>query len=341
MPAFANERPLILRRIVGSTAFKSVLAVFLLGYLIHLVDFREIIQSARDADVRFAVAALLLLPLNVFIEGSLWHRITGLVMNDGSRGASFGSLMSGYALGFFTPARIGELAGRSFYLDHRDKWSLSALVMFQRMLDMLVGVTIGLVAMILFVMTNAPTATIFWSLVIASGVVTVPALAYVLIRPGPAFRLLSRVLRRRRFLHPIGFLRQIKPRHISPFIALATLRYVTFVGQFVLLLFAFGAGAPLIAVLMGAGMTFFGKYMIPSITIMDIGVREGSAVFFLGAVGVLHATAFNASLFLFAINLVIPAALGIPFVMRMRMGARGDVDRQRVSSSVERTAGVS
>jgi uncharacterized membrane protein YbhN (UPF0104 family) len=330
-----------LRRIVGSTAFKSFLAVLLLGYLIYLVDFREIMQSALGADMRFIAAALLLLPLNVLIEGSLWHRITGLVMRDRSRSASFGSLMSGHALGFFTPARIGELAGRSFYLDYHDKWSLSALVMFQRMLDMLVGVTIGLVAIVIFVSTHAPTATLFWSLVIASGVVVVPALAYVLIRPGPAFRILSRILRKRRFLHPIAFLRQIQPRHISPFVALATCRYLTFVGQFVLLVFAFGASTPLAAILIGAGMTFFGKYMIPSVTIMDIGVREGSAVFFMGAIGVLNATAFNASLFLFAINLVIPAALGIPFVMRLRMNARDREKGKSVAGAVEHPAGVS
>jgi uncharacterized membrane protein YbhN (UPF0104 family) len=331
----------ILRRVTSSTAFKSVLAIALLGYLVYLVDFREIVETARSANLLLISAAMFLLPLNVYIEGTLWHRITGLVVSEPRRLSSFGSLMSGYALGLLTPARIGELAGRSFYLDHQDKWSLGALVMFQRLIDMVVGVAVGLVALVAFMVLVQPQATTFWMLVIAAGVVALPALGFVLIQPAPAFRVISRFVRKQRILEPLAFLQRIRPRHISPFLALAVLRYLTFVGQFVILLYAFGADGAVVAAWLGAAMTFYGKYMIPSVTIMDIGVREGSAVFFMGVVGFMQASAFNASLFLFVINLVIPAALGIPFVMRLRMARRSEEASTQPSRRVEETAGVS
>lgn len=312
----------VLRRAATSNIVKTILAVALLAYLIYLVDLRDILETARTADPRFVLAALLLLPLNVLIEGGLWHRITRLVVDRPSKRASFGSLMSGYALGFFTPGRIGELAGRSFYLPHSDKWSLSALVMFQRMIDMLVGVTIGLIGLSLFIYLARPEPGILWFAFLGGGIVSVPGILFVLVYPRPALRFLSRIIRKKSVLAPIAFLNRVNPRNVSPLLLFATARYLTFVGQFVLLIYAFGGSGAVPYALMGASMTFYGKYLIPSVTIMDIGVREGSAVFFMGAAGFLHATAFNASLFVFFVNLAIPAALGIPFVMRLRISRK-------------------
>jgi uncharacterized membrane protein YbhN (UPF0104 family) len=332
-----TRRPL-LKRLATSNIVKSILAIVLLAYLVYLVDFREIQATARTADFRFMLAAILLLPLNVFIEGGLWHRISALVVREPSKRASYGSLMCGYALGFFTPGRLGELAGRSFYLDHRDKWGLSALVMFQRMIDMLVGVVIGLIALAIFMFYASPNPAVLWWLILATGVVTVPALGFVLFRPTPAFRILTRIIRKRSILAPIAFLRRVEMKHVWPLLVLATLRYFTFVGQFTLLVFAFGGSGAILAACLGAGMTFYGKYLIPSVTIMDIGVREGSAVFFMGAAGIAQAAAFNASLFLFVINLVVPAAIGIPFVMRMRVAKS---KRQVVAAVVEKSPELS
>jgi uncharacterized membrane protein YbhN (UPF0104 family) len=66
-------------------------------------------------------------------------------------------------------------------------------------------------------------------------------------------------------------------------------------------------------------LTYFVKFMVPSVTIMDLGVREGAAVFFLSVFGASPAVAFNAALLLFVINIVFPTALGIPFVWNLNL----------------------
>lgn len=302
-----------------SLLFKAALAVGILGYLVHVVDLREIRGTAEQASLGWIAASVALLPLNLFIEGTLWRRITRLVMPPDNRRTVFGALLSGYALGFFTPGRLGELAGRSFYHDHGNKWELSALVMYQRMIDMLVGVTIGLVAVIIFMATNGLGLTATWIAIAATGVVTIPLLGTVLVRPGLAHAIFARWLRRESLLRPLMFLKRVETAHTLPFVALATCRYLVFVTQFVFLIFAFEAAASLIPTYGGASMTFYAKYLIPSVTMMDLGIREGSAVYFMGAMGFSQAAAFNASLFMFMINLVLPSAAGVPFVMRLRL----------------------
>ncbi|PSQ80600.1 MAG: hypothetical protein BRD40_04260, partial [Bacteroidetes bacterium QS_1_65_9] len=97
--------------------------------------------------------------------------------------------------------------------------------------------------------------------------------------------------------------------------------------QFVLLARAFSPDAPVGLLYGGVGLIFFAKHLIPSLTLMDVGIREGAAVFFLSTqLGLPQATAFNAAFFLFLLNLVAPAALGAPLLLRLRFEQSGDGD---------------
>ena len=67
--------------------------------------------------------------------------------------------------------------------------------------------------------------------------------------------------------------------------------------------------------LSGIAATMFSKIIIP-ISFGDLGIREGAAIFFLGRVNVLKIHAFNASLLLFVINILIPSVVGIFLIHR-------------------------
>ena len=94
-----------------------------------------------------------------------------------------------------------------------------------------------------------------------------------------------------------------------------------FSGQFVLLAHALAPEAASRALWAGVALVFFAKSAIPQVTLGDLGVREGAAVFFLGAYGVAPAAALDASLALFALNLVLPSLAGVPLLLRLRLQA--------------------
>ena len=309
----------MLQKSTLTTLIKLALAGGILVYLIRVVDFRLIVDTARQADPFWIAAAILLLPVNLFIEGTLWHRITRLTPLRAPLRMAFGALLSGYAVGFFTPGRIGELAGRSFYYGSNNKWELSMLVMYQRMIDMLVGVTVGMFAMLAFMYLARPEPLSMWWIFVAIGLASILLLGFVLLMPRPAYRILDRWIKRPKVLEPVEFLQRVENRHVGPYVALSTTRYLVFVSQFVFLMFAFSGTAAVEQVYTGASMTFYAKYLIPSITLMDLGIREGSAVFFMGQAGFPEAAAFNASLMMFFINLVVPSTAGAPFVFRLKL----------------------
>lgn len=81
--------------------------------------------------------------------------------------------------------------------------------------------------------------------------------------------------------------------------------------QFVILVYAFTNQFNAIDYFWSAALIMFTKTFFPAVSLSELGIREGVSVFFLGEMGVAAAPAFNAALFLFFINILIPAIIGM------------------------------
>ena len=121
----------------------------------------------------------------------------------------------------------------------------------------------------------------------------------------------------------------------SDLLVYSGLFYLTFLLQFFLLLSAFGPVQPLSA-LAGIGTIMLLKTVIPPVTLGELGIREGASVIVLGHAGILPAAAFNASLLLFAVNLLLPALAGLALLMWIKPARRSSA---RVDDSVQASSG--
>ena len=301
------------------TAIKVVLAVALLGYLVSVIEPSRLLATASRARLPWIVGALLFMPVNLLLETTVWHRLVRRVASGVSFGRAGASLLCGYPLGSFTPARIGELAGRAFYLEYPDKWELAAVVFTQRMMDMVVAINLGLGALVYFILAYAPSPLNVWWGLVVFGAGTSIFLTTLAFRPSLAYGIIYRFAAKEKIRRRAAFLRTLSSRTMAGLLGIVALRYLTFASQFVLLLFAFAPALGVLQSFVGASLVFYANFLIPSLTIMDIGIREGAAVFFFGTFGVAEAVAFNASFLLFCINLLLPALVGLPFVLRMRL----------------------
>lgn len=301
---------------------KGLLAALALGFLIHFVELDEILAVMAGADPWWIAAAVLLLPLNLALENEAWYRLLRRPMPEARWGEALGAMMSGYVFGFFTPARTGEMAGRAFYLPFPDKWMLGAVVFEQRMMDLIVGVNFGLPALLYFIQQETLEAEVLWQgfAVFGAGMsVTLTALALF---PRFTYRLLRRLIPLEKVTRHLTFLRATTTGTMAYVLTVTAARYVVYTTQFLLLLFALAPAVPVVPAYIGIALVFYAKFVIPSVTLLDVGVREGAAVFFLAFFGIDEAVAFNASFLLFLINILLPAAAGLPYVFRMRLGGR-------------------
>ena len=305
-----------MKRSVAITALKAVLAVAVLGALILVIDVDALLASARAAEVWWMVLALALLPINLMLEAWLWHRLILLEAPSTRFSTAAGALLAGYALGTFTPGRVGDFAGRAFYLSHSDKWAVSAVVFVERLFSMWVAVGVGIVVLLGWLLAgHLEPATAWWS-VFVFGCGPALLLTLLFLFPRHSYALLRR--RAPAKVHSkLRFLMRLRRPLALRCAGLAGLRYLVYTGQFVMLIRAFTPLGDALAVYGGVALVFFAKFLIPPFTFLDLGIREGAAVFFLGLLGLPQAAAFNASLLLFGTNLVLPALVGVPFVLRL------------------------
>lgn len=302
---------------------KTALAVAAIGYLIHLIEVDRIVATAEAAEAAWIVGALMLLPLNLLLEGASWHLLVQHEVPDVRWRSSYASLLAGHALGLPTPARLGVYAGRAFALDHCRRGTLMALVFTDHLVAKTIGVSIGLMALAYYLTTFAPTPALLWQAVAVYGLCALSILLLIVLFPRRLYHILRKLLPFERLEQGLRFLQALRTRRMMVLLALALLRYGVFSLQFVLLLRAFTPLASLFTAYAGIALVFFTKFLLPTVTLLDLGIREGAAVYFLGQLSYPEAAAFNAAFLLFCINLLVPAAIGLPFVFRLKLGPSG------------------
>jgi hypothetical protein len=270
------------------------------------------------------------------LDGWVWRRLLDGV--DGTFPASrvARAVLGGLALGFWTPARVGEYAGRAGAFPASDPWTLTLTVFAQRMADLTVGVLAGLAALSTGLATGLLPAPGGWLPAAGVGLGVGGALAALLLRTAgvhwAALALRIHLAPRlpplvadglRSLPHRTSFVRRLTRRHRIDVVGGSLVRYLVFTGQFACLGLAFAPDAPIVPLLVAVALAFYAKYLVPALTVLDLGVREAGAVASFSLLGLAPAAGLNAALLLFAINVLLPAVLGLPFVATLLPAGQG------------------
>lgn len=315
----------ISRAAVPAFFLKLALAGAALFGLGQVVAWSALSEAAAAASVGWAGAALALLPLNVGLEAYRFHRLLRRSLPHApSFGAVLAAIVGSYPLGLLTPARLGDYAGRALYLRGVPVSTTAALTFSERTATLACCLAFGVVALPFWI--TRPGVAAGWAALLPVAAAGTLALAAFVLRPRVAARMIAAVLPFRRLRPAAVALGAVPAGEARVLLALSALRYAVFATQFVLLVRAFApdgawTAGDWAAAAGGVALVFFAKSAVPGVTLGDLGVREGAAVYFLAAFG--GAAAFNASLGLFAINLLLPALAGLPLVARLRVGVAG------------------
>ncbi len=303
---------------------KLALGVAALAGLAYAVDWGSLAVALRAADGRWVLAALALLPVNVGLEAYRFHRLVRAAVPGVPWSQTLTAVVGAYPLGLLTPGRVGDYAGRALYLRGPGPavpaGTTTALTFAERTATLWCCIAAGAAALPRWLTRAAPGRQALW---LAGGAVAVAAalaMGGLLLSPARSRRVLGAALPFKRLRPTLDALGAVPPREARVLLLLSAVRFGVFSTQFVLLVRAFDATTGLGWAAVGVAMVFFAKSAVPAVTLGDLGVREGAAVFFLGALGVPAAAAFDASLALFGVNLLLPALAGLPLVVRLKLG---------------------
>ena len=307
----------------------AAVAVAGLARLAHPDDVRAAFAAA---DGRWLAVALALVPLNVALEAMRFGRLVQRVAPDVRMRDAVAAVVGAYPLGLLTPGRVGDYVGRAAFLPGVSAGATAALTFGERMATLLCCLVFGLAALVwnpaaALAPPEAWTAAAAWAAVVAVGLLAAFA------SPEQTARVLSAAVPVRAVRRAVGAFAAVPQGEAGVLLALSAVRYTVFSAQFVILVHAFAPGADVASVAAGVAVVYLLKSAVPQVTLGDLGVREGVAVFVLAGAGVAPAEALNASLAVFVMNLALPALAGVPLLSRLRLPAASDAQSADAQSA--------
>lgn len=312
------------------SSLKILISVLALGYVIWKIREEGSAIGHFLFPISWSKAGFLLLSLtlvipNQGIEAWKWVYMIRKYYPEMTFKKAIEGVLAGNAVGIFTPNRIGEYAGRMYYLPKGKRTEALTITLTDRICQMLITLWMGVIAagyMIFY--TEKEWKSIFTldkNLLYGGMFMLIAGSLIVNIFVIYPHRLLDFMARR----FPFRWTNSLKetfsvvsPQDILVVFGLSALRYLIFTVQYFLLLPVFGyTGSFLLAVVL-IWIIFLIKSVIPSISLAELGIRESVAITVMSAFGIAAVTAAGSTFLLYLFNIAIPAVAGIRYVNRMK-----------------------
>jgi uncharacterized membrane protein YbhN (UPF0104 family) len=275
-------------------ALRLLIAAAVVIYLLTSLNLSSLYYTLLKSNVYLVIASLFLLPINIFLQFYKWKLSCRYYLSEDNKLRILNSLFAGFSAAIFTPARIGEYIGRG--IEFRDK----------KLIDITSAVFVDKLFTLLFVVLFGAAGTLIIfniSLLYAALFLSAAALVFIILKKWNLKLKLPKI--------------KFPDKSLSMQMSqLSLLFYLCYIIQFVLLLSAFTLKYDFILLFSAASLIMFIKTIIPNFISGELGIRESAAVFILSYLGQDPAAGFNASIFLFMINLVIPSLIGLIPLLR-------------------------
>lgn len=301
---------------------KILVGIGLVFYLIQKISIKEIFVSLKSINLIYFSLAVVLAVSNVFIQFIRWKTLLRNELSNLSDSSIFKSLLIGFSAGTFTPARSGEYFLRKLPLKEISLSSTITLTFIDKMMLLINvifwGALVSFGMMIFYYQVDFyVTASLFIIFI------TFFTALFMTIYSKRFYNYLKEI--KNRFNIKIEFVKKlIEPlsdlnnQLISKLIFFAFLNYLIIVLQFALIVISFDNEFNFSLLVIATIMVYFSKTLIPSITLGEIGIRESAAIYFFGIFGCSEAIAFNSSMMLFFLNLLLPSLTGLYFLFRLK-----------------------
>jgi len=271
-------------------------------------NFLAVLNNFSSKNWMLLTITLFLMPVNWLIESQKWRKLLEKLQAVPLLEA-LKAILSGISVGVFTPNRIGEIAGRLIVLP-KEKWHKGIFASaYGGLAQFMVTVMAGS-AGFLFLSVFTPNHIFFNHIGVNQTIITSTALMMLMML---VFFKLNFWVEKLDLLIP----KKLKGEfiHYSLSTTIITFiyslgRYAVFLIQFYLLLHFFDVHISLIESIWSIALTYLVTTIIPTSTLIELGIRGAVAVFFLGMFSNNHAGILSASILLWVINIAIPAVSG-------------------------------
>lgn len=254
--------------------------------------------------------ALLLVPLNIFLESIKWKLQIKPIENI-SNWKSFLSIFTGISAGMFFLNRMGNFLGRIFMLEKGDRIKASLTTLVGGMAQMIATVSVGLIALLFF--TDR-----LIILICVIFIITLLISMYFNIHLLKYFQFLIPKKLNVKTEEYFEVFSLYNKKELLNILILSFVRYFLYTFQFVLLIWAFKIPLNYFNSMIPISLTYLLMMIVPFITITEIAVRGSVSILVFEKWMIMNeinpsfgAMVFSASSLLWIFNIAIPALIGL------------------------------
>lgn len=304
---------------VTSLLIKAAILIFSFWYIIHklnLADIRSVaFELETKADGKLIALACGFLFINWGIEALKWKLLIAPLERI-SFSLALRSVFAGVTVSIFMPNRIGEFAGRIFFLERADKVEATLKNFIGSAAQLAITVFAGLCALAALIRNG------YWDSIVP-GKFSLPGICLSLIAVAVILLLLV-ILYRRRSVLPVKIqsyfkvLSGVKREEIFLIVGLSAIRYFVFLLQYYIILRALGVMPDVELAFSLIALTFLITSVIPSFALTEVATRGVTAMYLFAGYTSNSASVITASLLVWIINLAIPAMIGSAFIWKLK-----------------------
>lgn len=309
-------------------AFLKLGLVVVFGWIIYEQRFAErdlstlftqFGQQVREAPIGWLWVALLLMPINWWLESRKWQVFTR-TFTRASPGAHLRAVLAGVTFSLFTPNRIGDYLGRMLIHGEKRKGRIVLATLAANMVQLVVILSAGWLGALYFLPRYTQIPWSQWGPLALIGLGGTIGLMLV----GTCGPYLLLIVKKIRWIQRFSWVRHsisvgtaYASQQFWQALGWALLRYGVYAGQYYSLLRFTGIDVLPAAAASGIATTFLIQTSVPLPPALGLLARGEIALFVWGIFGANEWRILCASYGLFGINLLLPGLFGLTMILRI------------------------
>ncbi len=319
---FRNKTNIISEDILkGAT---GIVACFFLLYTLYGFDgYDSLFLSFSNSEYsrwHLLFFVIILIPLNWYLESVKWKKLLKNVEQI-SLQASLYSVLTGLTTGIFSPARLGEFAGRVLLLRPENRKKASLLWAIGSMTMTIAIFLFGIPALYFYISSGKKISLLQSSLINHYPVIVLLAvfsliLLYFFV---PYISKLFSGKSSERLSSIFKVLKNLSFRRLLAILNLSLLRYLVFCLQFWLMLGFFGVELSLTDACTGIFTSYLFITFLPSVFLTEAAVKSSVFLLIVSSFSDNSVAIISASMLIWILNVAIPTLLGVLLLTKKRI----------------------
>jgi hypothetical protein len=278
-------------------------------------------QSFESYKIIYLVIAVFLIGLNWGLEALKW-KISVRAVYRISFWQAFKAVLSGVSFSVTMPNRVGEYLGRMMYLPEGNRLrtvSVSLVGSFAQLLITIVAGIAGLLVLKHSLLEQFPNYRIWFQFALYGLMALGVLLSLVYFNTAGIVVLFRRWVRLEKYIYLVEALQSFHASLLLKMLLLSFFRYAVFMMQYVLVFYLFEVNVSVETVLSVMSVVFLALAIIPSITLLEIGLRGEISIRLMGLFSANTLGIGFTSVTVWFLNLILPAIAGSLFLLNMRL----------------------